>query len=234
MASHQRSASLPSRLHSTESNVEDELQSLRSYIAAPSATIGTMCDGMKRLGDVYSSIEEIMCFPRNAISLSQQKKMVEEELDRSVVLIDLCNAMQENLSELKMNILELQLVLKRRDDAAVQLKFKSFVRMARKTQKPFKKTSSKTTAEYCSLKPERWLSVSLLDCTPGLLMKKIGTPSTSKWSLVSKKFQKRKVVCEEEQLQALERIIGDLEYGTEFLFRRLIQTRVFLLNILSS
>jgi hypothetical protein len=51
---------------------------------------------------------------------------------------------------------------------------------------------------------------------------------------VSKKFQKKEVIHTEDRLQALECRIGDLENGAGFLFRRLIQTRVSLLNILSS
>jgi hypothetical protein len=48
------------------------------------------------------------------------------------------------------------------------------------------------------------------------------------------RLQRKKVVCEEQQLRALERSMGDLEDGVEFLFRRLIKSRVALLNILSS
>uniref|UniRef100_A0A0E0MCR2 Uncharacterized protein n=1 Tax=Oryza punctata TaxID=4537 RepID=A0A0E0MCR2_ORYPU len=231
MACHQRSASLTSGPHPTVAKVEEELQGLRPHISSPSVTVAAMCDGLRKLGDVYNSIEGIMCLPSNQVgfSLPQQKQMVEEELDWSLVLIDLCNTMQENLSELKMSILELQLVLKRGDQAAVQLKFESFVRMARKAQKPFKKTGSKAIAECCNLvrimAEARDMAVSLLDSTSGLLVKKIGAPSSSKWSLISKRFQKRNVVCDEEQLQALEREIRDLENGAEFLFRRLIQTR---------
>uniref|UniRef100_A0A0E0BFL9 Uncharacterized protein n=1 Tax=Oryza glumipatula TaxID=40148 RepID=A0A0E0BFL9_9ORYZ len=233
MSCHQRSSSLPSGPHSSVAKVEEELQGLKAQISSPSVTVAAMCDGLRKLGDVYNSIEGIMCLPSNQVvlSLPQQKQMVEEELDRSLVLIDLCNSMQENLSELKMSILELQLVLKRGDHAAVQLKFESFVRMARKAQKPFKKTGSKATAECCNLvrimAEAREMAVSLLDSTSGLLVKKIGALSSSKWSLVSKRFQKRTVVCDEEQLQALEHEIGDLENGAEFLFRRLIQTRLF-------
>ncbi|KAI4997359.1 hypothetical protein ZWY2020_052701 [Hordeum vulgare] len=143
--------------------------------------------------------------------------------------------MQENLMGLKMSTQELQLVLKRGDDAAVQLKVESFIRFAKQAQKPFKQiASSKAGAEDCKLArllaEARDISVSLLESTLQLLPKQFATTKASKWSLV----QKRKVVCEEEQLQVLERSMGDLENGAELLFRRLIQSRVSLLNILSS
>nr|CAB3490979.1 unnamed protein product [Digitaria exilis] len=167
--------------------------------------------------------------------------MVEEELERSLALIDLSNTMQQSLAELRMSIQDLRLVLKRRDDVAVQLKIESFVRLAKKkAQKPLKKTTSKATAEGPSCRVVRLLAearetaVSLLESTFQILPKQIGSPIASKWSLVSKKFQKTKVFCEERQLQALERSMGNLEDGVEFLFRRLIQSRVAILNILSS
>ncbi|KAF8664773.1 hypothetical protein HU200_054495 [Digitaria exilis] len=188
MACHQRSTSLPCLPYSTELNVEQELQSLKAHISSPSPTIGAACDGLRRLGDVYSCIEEMMCLPSNQV------------LAR----------MQQSLAELRMSIQDLRLVLKRRDDVAVQLKIESFVRLARET------------------------AVSLLESTFQILPKQIGSPIASKWSLVSKKFQKTKVFCEERQLQALERSMGNLEDGVEFLFRRLIQSRVAILNILSS
>ncbi|KAL6870730.1 hypothetical protein ACP4OV_014578 [Aristida adscensionis] len=242
MASHhQRSTSLPSKPFSTEAKVEEELQILKACISSPCTTIDTMCDGLRMLGDIYSSIEEIMCLPSNqaAFSNMMQKETMEEELDRSVMLIDLCSAMQENLSELKMIVQELQLLLKRGDGVSAQLKVESFVRLAKKAQKSFKKTSNKAaTSEGCRLirllAEAREMAVSLLESTCCLLPKQIATGKGIKWSLVSKRFQRRKVSCEEEQLQALERSMGDLENGAELLFRRLIQSRVSLLNILSS
>ncbi|KAF8641919.1 hypothetical protein HU200_067629 [Digitaria exilis] len=189
MACHQRSTSLPCLPYSTELSVEQELQSLKAHISSPSSTIGTACDGLRRLGDVYSCIEEMMCLPSNQI---------------------LARTMQESLAELKMSIQELRLVLKRRDNVAVQLKIESFVRLAKET------------------------AVSILESTSQILPKQSGSPIASKWSLVSKKFQKTKVLCEDRQLEALERSMGNLEDGVEFLFRRLIQSRVAILNILSS
>jgi hypothetical protein len=222
--------------------VEVELQALQTRVSSPSATIDTMCDGLRRLGHIYGCIEEIMSLPSNQVGLSLplQRKMVEEELDRSLVLVDLCNAMQESLAELKMSIQELQLALKRGDDAAVQLKIETFIRHAKNTQKPFKKiTRSKATAEDCKtvrlLAEAREMAISLLESASRVLTKQITVTNGSRWSLVSKRFQqKSRVVCEEAQLQALERGVPDLENSVEPLFRRLIQSRVLLLNILSS
>ena len=237
MACHQRSTSLPSLPHSTESNVEQELQTLKARISSPLATIDTTCDGLRQLGDLYSCVEEMLCLPSNQ-ALTQQRKMAEEELDRSLVMIDLCSAMQESLAELKTGVQELRLVLRRGDDAAVQLKIESFVRLAKKAHKPLKKTTSKATAEGCRvvrlMAEARETPICLLESVSRLLPEQIGGPNASKWSLVSKRFQKRKVVCEERQLGALERNMGDLGDGVGILFRRLIQSRVSLLNILSS
>jgi len=63
-------------------------------------TIETTCDGL-RLGDIYSSIEEVMCLPSNQVCSSQQRKMLDGEMECSLELLDLCNAMHEDFAELK-------------------------------------------------------------------------------------------------------------------------------------
>lgn len=235
MACHLRSISLPSRPHT---KVEEELQSLEACISSPSMTIDTISDGLRRLGDIYGTIEEIMCLPSNQVCSSQQRKMLDTEMGCSLELLDLCNAMHEDFTELKAIIQDLQVATRKGDDAVVQVKIQSYSRLVKKAKKHFKKAEMKATSskEDCRmvrlLSEAREITTSLLESTLNLLSKQIATP---KRSLVSKAFQKKtSVVRKEEQLQVLECSVGDLEAGAGILFRRLVQSRVTLLNILSS
>jgi hypothetical protein len=107
----------------------------------------------------------------------------------------------------------------------------------KKVKKHFKKTAKKVISykEDCRmvtlLSEAREITITLLESTLHVLSKQIITP---KQSLISKAFQKKNsVLCKEEQMQMLGCSIGDLEAGVGLLFRRLVQNRVTLLNILS-
>ncbi|KAL6858695.1 hypothetical protein ACP4OV_017697 [Aristida adscensionis] len=238
MAFHLRSISLPSRAQYSEAEVAEELCSLEASISSPSVTIETMCDGLRQLQGIYGGVEEIIQFPSNQICSAQQKKLLDGEMECSLELLDLCNTMQEIFVELKAIIQELQVALRKGDNATVQGKILAYSRLVKKAKQQFKKASKKATSDKtdCSMvrlvTKAREITISLLESTLQLLSKQIEMP---KQSLVSKAFSKRKVViCEEDQLQALECSIGDLESGAGNLFRILVQSRVSLLNILSS
>jgi hypothetical protein len=145
---------------------------------------------------------------------------------------------KESFAELKASVHEMNLAIKRGDETAVCAKFQSYARFAKEAQKQFKKMNNKTASDgqgnrVVKLLPEaREMSLLMLESTLNLLLKQIALPSTSKWSIVSKAFQKKRVVCE-EQLQTLELDIVELECGIETLFSKMFQSRVSLLNTLS-
>jgi hypothetical protein len=256
MAFHQRSVSLPSKSLTKEAEVEAELQSLEDAASPPSSsssssTVAAVRDGLTRLGDVYGHIEEIVHLPSNqACTVQQQRKELDAEMERSLDLIDLCNATQESLAELKAAVQDLLAGLRRRDDASVQAKVQSYVRLAKNARKQLRKAGRRAAAasgreeRECSLVIRlllraRLVAASLLgsalQCLAGVA-KQVVTLTPRK-SLVSKALQRRSkaVVCEEGQVLALERVVvGELERGAELLFRRMVQTRVALLNVLSS
>ncbi|XP_037463108.1 uncharacterized protein LOC119334668 [Triticum dicoccoides] len=198
MACHLRSASTPSSPRSSNTQVEQQLQSLSATVSSPSATINTMCHGLKRLADIYSCIQNMMCTPSSQASLCHtlQRAAVEAELGRSLVVLDLCNAMQDSFMELKMTVQELLLALKRGGDASAQVK--AYAGLAKKAQKQFKKISKKTASDkndsrvVMLLAEAREITISLLESTSSVLSKQIEIP---KWSLVSKTSQKSKAPC---------------------------------------
>ncbi|VAH69227.1 unnamed protein product [Triticum turgidum subsp. durum] len=190
MAFHQRSISLPSRPHVSETEVEQELHCLEASISS-SNSISTMCDGLRSLESIYDGLEEIICLPSNQACSSQQRNMLDGEMECSIELLDLCSTMQETFAEMMVIIQELQVALRKGDAAAAQAKIQSFIRLVKKARKHFKKSAKKPAFDkmVMLLTKAREICISLLESTLHLLLKQIEMP---KQSLVCKAFYKKK------------------------------------------
>ena len=109
-----------------------------------------------------------MCLPTNQVCSSQHRKLLDGEMESSLEVLDLCNAMHEDFTELKATVQDLQVSLRKGDDAAVQAKIQCYFRVVKKAKKHFKKAAKKVTSkEDCRilrlLSEAREITLSLLE-----------------------------------------------------------------------
>ncbi|XP_017696813.1 uncharacterized protein LOC103701160 [Phoenix dactylifera] len=219
-SSHVRSISLPSRDHLFALRVEQEVYKLRTCVVSCSLSSQEMCNGLRRLRDLYDCIEELLHLPHNqqALCHPHRKEWLEEELDGSVKVLDLCGTLRDKLVTMKEHLQDLQLALRRRDTTSIESRLHACIRSGKKAQKdikncrrPSKQVSSKsspyTAVDMDSdlsivvhlLMEAREIAISLLRSASRLLsVSRRPKRKTSRWSFVSNALQKRKVASEEE------------------------------------
>ncbi|KAG6536840.1 uncharacterized protein LOC122008956 [Zingiber officinale] len=270
---HVRSISLPSQTHPATRRVEDELQKLRTWMesSASSMTKEMICNGMRRLGELYDGMEDICHLPgiRQGLLHFEQKKRLQQHADGSIKLLDLFGTIKDAVISMKESVQDLQLAIRRRGENPTEDKVKAYIRSRKALLKMIKKSYKEQVNGKCKPVPEQTeLSVILrmlneaCSITVSLLcsithstfapeaksswwsfssktMRAISRTSYETWNMdVSlftgvKEAGAEKMVIVQDQLQSIEKSLGDLENGMECLFRRLIQNRVSLLNILS-
>ena len=205
-----------------------------------------------------------------------QENRVDELLNGSLRLLDVCTAAKDSLLHTKECMRELQSVMRRRKGGEVELKaeIKKFLTSRKVVKKAISKALAnlKGTSKNCNISSANNdnqlisllenVEVVTLSTFQALLQLISGTTQSksSSWSLVSKKVSYSQLAYESEfaqldealqscmfaktskfesmnklqnQLEKVESLTQDLEEGLEFLFRRLIKTRVALLNILN-
>nr|CAD1835208.1 unnamed protein product [Ananas comosus var. bracteatus] len=111
---HVRSISLPLRTRPILVEVEEALQRTSHLVLQASSTT---LDGF-RLGHLHDCVEELLRLPslRQALLRPDQNKWLEEELEVSIVLLDLCGAVKDALVSTKERVQDLQSALRRRGD----------------------------------------------------------------------------------------------------------------------
>ncbi|KAG1361049.1 hypothetical protein COCNU_09G005120 [Cocos nucifera] len=217
-SSHVRSISLPSRSHPFALRVEEELHKLRTCVVSSSLTSQEMCNGLRRLRDLYDCTEELVRLPYNqqALCHPHQKEWLEQELDGSIKVLDLCGTLREKLVTMREHVQDLQLALRRRD-TSTESKLHAYIRSGKQAQKDIKncfrswkqisnKSSSSTAVDKDSdssivvrlLMEEREITISLLRFISSFFSVSRPKAKASRWSLVSKALQKRKVASEDK------------------------------------
>ncbi|KAI3898937.1 hypothetical protein MKX01_026415 [Papaver californicum] len=121
-SSHARSRSLPSISHPAVSKAEELLCRLRSSEAvrsSPSASSSSssICPDLIDLNNLYDCVEDLLQLPFTQQSLTGQhrnSKWVDQVLDESLMLLDVCGTTRDVLLEMKESVQDLESAFRRR------------------------------------------------------------------------------------------------------------------------
>ncbi|CAL9092830.1 hypothetical protein MUK42_21601 [Musa troglodytarum] len=212
-----RSVSLPSRTHPIAVRVEEELRKLKTAATSMWSSTEKVCGGLRGVGDLYNSVGDLLRLPslERAVFSSAQKKRLEEELEISVVLLDLVDNMKGVLVAMKDHVQDLSLTLRRRGNKITQGKERRRSLSGKELQKSVNRCckASKQMDERCGsfetldrdsdlsmvmrvLIESRDITLSVLRSVLHLLSTPWQRQKGRRWSIISKAMQKRKVACE--------------------------------------
>ncbi|KAL5856223.1 hypothetical protein ACOSQ4_006025 [Xanthoceras sorbifolium] len=209
---HARSNSLPSRPHPLVAQIDEHLSRLEASQAASSS----ISNNINGLADIYDLVNNFLLLPHTLQALTQEclEKQVDEVLDRSLKLVNVCGITKDALLQIKEEAQELQSVLRRRwgDESTVAKEVAEYLCLRKKENKQIREslkdlkstcslssTKNETTGIICML---REVEAATLRMFESLLPYISGTKPQSRpssWSLVSKLMHSKRVSCEARQ-----------------------------------
>ncbi|KAF5181611.1 Eukaryotic translation initiation factor 3 subunit a protein [Thalictrum thalictroides] len=258
---HVRSISLPSRSHPLTVSVEEQLYRLRSSEATSCSS--STCNNLSGLNSLYESVEDLLhlSLTQNALSKERSSKCVNDVLDGSLRLLDICSITRDVFLQIRECVQDLQSTLRRRKDTAVANEVALYMLARKKVSKiiqkclgDLKKAENKNTYSSILNKDQNLVAIiSVLREVESItmsmfksLLSSVSSPKiqtkTTGWSLVSKLMHNKKSSQDiqvkniediQKSLDSIQSSMKGQEDGLECIYKSLIKTRVSLLNILS-
>ncbi|XWS40267.1 hypothetical protein CRYUN_Cryun18bG0126000 [Craigia yunnanensis] len=214
---HARSNSLPSRPHPLIHQIDEHLCRLKSNETASSSSSSTG-EKLSGLRDLYELVDSLLQLPLAQKSLAQQcnDKQINESLNGSLSLMDVCGAAKDALLQAKEDTQELQSILRRRRgiDAGFTNEAKEYLASRKKAKKLINK-SLRDLKSKCNLENDVDATFSMLKEVEGvtltvfesLLSYISGTkmqPKSTNWFLVSKLMHSKRITYEGEATETNE------------------------------
>lgn len=141
-----RSISLPSRSHPTTFRIEEELHKLKKWEASSTTTTGEkICNGILGLNELYKCLDELLNLPltRKSLSLYQYERWVDESLDTSATLLDVCSISRDFASQTKEHVKDILYDIRRKKgDSKIQNSAAKYLRFRKEMKKGAKKLSA--------------------------------------------------------------------------------------------
>ncbi|KAM1760857.1 hypothetical protein ACFX11_003738 [Malus domestica] len=218
MAFHTRSNSFPSRPHPIVQQVDEQLSRLRSSETTSTSSI-SINHNLSSIGDLYGCVDKLLQLPltQQALAQEQNEKWINELLDGSLRLLDVCSTAKDAVLQTKAYVQDLQSIIRRTrggesgaltSEVNKYLSFRKMVKKAiQKAMKNLKGSERKSTFSSPSNDNETVAIISklrdvekiTLTVFKSLLFFVSGPKSKpGSWSLVSKMVPTKKVACDEE------------------------------------
>ncbi|XP_031254640.1 uncharacterized protein LOC116112656 [Pistacia vera] len=274
VGSHTRSSSLPSRSHPVTSKVEEHLNRLK---ASEATSTSSVCYKLRALEDLYECVDDMLQLPvvQQILSNNCHDKCIENLLDGSLTVLDVCSSTKDILSQLKDSVQNFESSLRRkRGETGLANEVRNYMnsrkninRVVCKILRNLKGNEKKQLLDKdCNLlavvgilREVEEISFLVFESVLSSISQSKARAKPGSWFIISKLMRPKRIVCEGEveeideldvvnvgkctsferlqillkSLKALESNIQDLEDGLERMYRRLIKSRVALLNILS-
>ncbi|KAI9159873.1 hypothetical protein LWI28_002754 [Acer negundo] len=139
---HAQSNSLPSRSHPFVSDFDQYFCRLKANSEATSSSISLKLQGLQ---DLHDCVDKLLLLP----TLAQEKneKCVNELLDGSLRVLDLCSTAKDALVQIKEFTQELQSILRRRGDMKLTSEIKKYLTSRKAVRKAIKKALENSKAK---------------------------------------------------------------------------------------
>ncbi|KAK6131418.1 hypothetical protein DH2020_034843 [Rehmannia glutinosa] len=205
---HSRSNSFPSQSHPVMNDVEDHLCRLKAS-QSPSTSAISICTNLASLKDLHDGINNLIQMPsiQQALSNEQGENWVNDLLEGSLKLVDLCSFTRDIVYLTKESVQDLESSIRRKADDinAYMTSRKKIAKMVKKCIKNLKSSTAipdrdnkDLKAIGTMLKEAESLDLSVLE---SLLIHLSGEKEKSNqrsWSLLSKVTQNKRVHSEVE------------------------------------
>ncbi|KGN43322.1 uncharacterized protein LOC101217079 [Cucumis sativus] len=211
---HIRSNSLPSKPHPVIEQVGEHLCRLKEASEATSSSSFELCHKLNGLQDLHDCVDRLLLLPLTQHVLADEcdKKWFNDLLEGSVRLLDLCDIAKDALLQTKECVHELESVLRR--GRGGKMFIESELQKCLSSRKLIKKTIYKalkivetksceknqsTPATISLLKQVEAISYNIIKSLLSFLAGTKFPSNSSRWSLVTKLVQPRRVACEVEE-----------------------------------
>nr|CAD1830609.1 unnamed protein product [Ananas comosus var. bracteatus] len=250
---HARSVSLPCPSHPLVSHLEDAMRTVRRWTSEPDRTPARISTGLGRVALLLAALDELLRLPQAEDAL-RRAGAADPLLEDLLRLADAYGSLRSAALDLKESQSEAQSALRRRDAARLASSLgsqrraeKELARIASAVRSASRSASGTEIAEIVS-EAIAAISAASVAVLLGITAISASAAATVRSSSVLGPLRKlgfrsssnnKKATEEEKEIAALERweelekCVGELESGSERVFRSLVNIRVSLLNILS-